>query len=164
MRDAHTQVVLRDDLYGKMVLQHIDERIVLDGLHQSSLYLGAGIVGVMQDAKFRVSALTVQVESAVLGLVEVHAPVHQFHDLLRCISHHLLHGCGIAYPVAGYHRVVDMFVKIIHQQVGHRGYTALCFGGVGFIQCRLAAQCYLIFLRARDLQCKTHAGHAAADN
>ena len=138
-RDAHTQVVLRDDLYGKVVLQHVDIRILAHRSHQSALYLGARIVGMVQDAELGVTALAVQVKAAILFLVEVHAPLHQFLDGTRRIAYHLLHGLRIAQPVARHHRVVDVFLKIIHLQVGHRGDTALRLGRVGLFQAGLTA-------------------------
>ena len=162
--DAYAKMVLGDDLHSKVILQHIDERIAAYCFHQSALYLGAGVIGVVQDAKLRVTALAVKVVLPLGVLVEVHSPLHKLHNLLRCVSHHLLHSSGIADPVAGDHRVVDVFVKIINQQVCHRGYTALCLGGVCFVKSSLAAQCNLVLLRTCYLQSETHTGYAAADD
>ena len=164
MRDAHTQVVLRDDLHGKVVLQHIDERVIAYRGHQSALDLCTGIIGVVKDTELRVSALAVQIILSVGVLVEVHAPLHQFLYLFGCTAYHLLHGCRIANPVAGYHRVVDMLVEIIDQQVSHRCYAALGFGGVRLVEGGLAAQGDPVLLRTCHLQRKTHTGHAAADD
>ena len=119
MRYADSQMVLGDDLHSKVVLQHIYPWVVLHSLHQSALDLRAGVIGVMQDAELRVTTLAVQIKMPLFVLIEVHAPLHQLLYLLRSTSYHLLNGCRITDPVAGYHRVVDMLVKIIHQQVGY---------------------------------------------
>ena len=57
-----------------------------------------------------------------------------------------------------------MLLKIIDQEIGHRRYTALCFGRVRLIQRRLAAQRDAVLTGAGYLQRKTHACHAAANN
>ena len=93
--DLGTQMVLGDDLYGEVVFLDGDVGIAPYSLHQTALNLGTSIVGMVQDAELRVSALTVQVEVSIGLTVEVHAPVHQFSDLLRGISHHLLHGLTV---------------------------------------------------------------------
>ena len=89
-------MVLRDDLHGEMVLQNLYIRIAAHGFHQAALYLCTGIIGVVENTELRVTALTVQVESAILLLIEVHAPLHQLLDASRRITHHLLHGCRVA--------------------------------------------------------------------
>ena len=91
----------------------------LDGFYQAGLYFSAGIVFVVQDTEFRVSPLLVKVEFSLLILVEVHSPFHQFLDLRGSFTHHFSHGCGIVYPVARYHCVLNVLFKIIHFQVGN---------------------------------------------
>ena len=59
---------------------------------------------------------------------------------------------------------MDVFLKIINQQIGHGRNTALRLGCVGFFQRRLAAQRNLILSCARYLKRKTHTGYTAADN
>ena len=56
--DAYAQVVLGDNLYSEVVLQHLDIGILAYGLHQPALYLGSRVIGMVQDAELRVSALT----------------------------------------------------------------------------------------------------------
>ena len=75
------KMVLGDDLHGKVVLLDIDVRTSAYGCHQAPLDLSSGIVGMVQDTELRVSSLAVQVEVALLVLIEVHPPVHQFLDL-----------------------------------------------------------------------------------
>ena len=48
---TNAQMVLRDNLYCEMVLQHIDELIVPYGGHQSSLYLCSGVIGMMENTE-----------------------------------------------------------------------------------------------------------------
>ena len=57
--DTYTEMVLRDDLYGKMVLQHFDIRISPYGFHQSALYLRTRVVGVVQNTELRVTTFAV---------------------------------------------------------------------------------------------------------
>jgi hypothetical protein len=52
-------VVLGDNLYGKVVLLHVNVRTRPDGLHQSALYLGTRVVGMVQNAELGVTALAV---------------------------------------------------------------------------------------------------------
>ena len=92
-------MVLGDDLYCEMILLDVDIRVVPHRLHQSTLDFRACVVSVVEDAEFRVSALTMQVEGAVFFLVEVHTPFHEFLDLLGC------------------HGVLDVLVEIVQLQV-----------------------------------------------
>ena len=153
--------MLRDDFDCEMVFQHFDVGVGTYGSHQSALNFGAGVVGVVQNAKLGMSALAVQVEITVFFFIKIHAPAHQLLDLRRCISHDLLHGGAVAYPIAGYHGVFDVFFEIIDQQICYRCNAALRFGGVGFFQGGFAHDGNFSFLGTRHLQGKTHAGNAA---
>ena len=112
-------MVLGDDLHGEVVLHDVDVGIVLHGLHQSALNLGTRVVGMVEDAELGVSALTVQVEGAVVFLVEVHAPLHELLYLLGCHAHHLLHGLAVGDVVAGDDGVGDMLVEGVYLHVRH---------------------------------------------
>ena len=116
---SHSKMMLCDYLHGKVVFQHFDIRMVAHSLHQSALYLRPCVVGMVQDAKLRMSAFAVQVELSRLVAVEIHTPVHKFHNLLRRIAHHLLHSFAIAYPVARNHGVLNMLVEIVNKHVRH---------------------------------------------
>ena len=107
-------MVLGDDLYRKMVLQHLDIGVVTYRCHQSALDLCAGIIGMVKDTELGVASFAVQVEVTVFFLVEVNAPVDQFLDTLWGVTYYLLHGGGVTEPVSRYHGVVDMFVEIIN--------------------------------------------------
>ena len=80
------------DFHCEMVLKHFYIGIVPYSLDESALDFSAGVVCVMEDSEFRMTTLTVQVEVTIVGLVEIDTPVHQFLDLLRCVSNNLLHG------------------------------------------------------------------------
>ena len=112
-------MVLRDYLHGEVVLLHVDVGARTHSRHQSALYLGTRVVGVVQYAELGVSALAVQVEFAVFLAVEVHAPFHELGNLLRRIAHHLLYGTAVADEVARYHRVFDMLVEIVDCKISH---------------------------------------------
>ena len=114
-----SQVVRSDDFYGKVSFENID---ILVGSHpgdEALLDFGAGVVGMVEDTKFGVSPLAMEVECAILFLVEIDTPRHELAYLFRGILHHLL-DCGrVGEPVSRHHRVVDMLVEVIDQQVGN---------------------------------------------
>ena len=122
----------------------------------------ARVVGMMQDTELAVAALAVQVELALLVLIKVHTPAQQFLDLGGSLGNDLLHGLGVAEPVASDHRVVDMLVKVVHFQIGHCGHTTLSQVGVGLFHLGLAHQGY--GSRLCHLQGKTHTGYTRADD
>ena len=159
-----TQVVLGDDFHGEVVFQDGDVRVVAHGFHQSALDFKPRVVGMVQDAEFRVSAFAVQVEFPVLVLVEIHAPFQQVAYALRRVLHHLFHGGRVADVVAGDHGVADMLLEVVHLQVGDRGNASLCLGRIGLVQRGLAHQGHFAFARVGHFQCVTHAGHSGTDN
>ena len=112
----------------------------------------------MQDAELAVTALAVQVKVAFLVLVEVHAPVDKCIDLLRGIGDNLLYRFGVAEPVAGNHRVVDMLLKVIDLKIGDTCHATLCEVGVGLIKGALAYERHLT--GAGHFQSEAHSCHA----
>ena len=114
-----TQVVLSDNLHGEMIFLDIDIRTVAHSLHQTALDFCTRIIGMMKDAELAVTALTVEVELAVLLLIEVDAPLHELLDLLRCHGDNLLHCFIIADVITSNHRVLNVLVEVIHFQVGN---------------------------------------------
>ena len=157
-------MVLRDNLHGEMILLDINIGIIAHGFHQSTLYLRARVVGMMQNAELRMSSLAMQVIFPVLLLVEMHAPVHQLLNLLWSAFHHLLHCSAVADIVSRYHSVFYMLLEVIHFKIGHRSYTALGKRSVGFIQLGLAYHAHFTFVRSGYFQGVTHTGHTCADN
>ena len=92
---------------------------MLDGFHQSALYLRTGVVGMMEYAELGVSTLAMEVELSVLFLVEVDTPLHQFLNLFGSHTYHLLYSLTVADIVAGNHGVLDMLVEVVNQKVGY---------------------------------------------
>ena len=88
--------MLRDDFYGKSILHNVDVRMTLDGAYQAFLNLRSRIVGMVEYAKFRVPTFAVQVEIAVLFLVEVYAPVDELSYLRRRFAHYLFYRRAVA--------------------------------------------------------------------
>ena len=123
-----------------MVLLHVDVGIVAHGLHQSALYLGTRIVGMVQDTELRVSSLTVKVERAVFLTVEVHAPVDEFLNLGGSIPYHLLHGGTV------------------------RDIVALGKRSIGLFKAGLADHANLAFFLSCHFQGIAHTGHSGTDN
>ncbi len=117
--------MLSDYFHCKMVFLHLYVGTSPHGFHQSSLYFGSRIVGMVQYAELRVAALTVQIEFAFVITVEVNPPLHQLTYLTGGVAHHLLHGPPVADVVAGYHCIFYVLVEIVESQVGHRCYSAL---------------------------------------
>ena len=136
------QVVLGDDFDGEMVFEHGDAGLVAHGFNESALYFEARVVGMVQNAELAVSALAVKVVAAVVASVELHAPAHEPLNALGGTFHHLAHGCGVAYPVAGHHGVLDMLVEVVDLEVSYRGHSALSLGGIGLFNRRFAHQCH----------------------
>ena len=156
--------MLRDDLYGEVVFEHLNLRIVAYGVHQAALYLKTGVVLMVEDAELGVAALAVQVEGTVGLFVEVDAPLHEVVDGCGSVLYHMLHRLRVGEPVAGHHGVVDVLCKVVDLEVGHRGYAALGFGRIGLVEGRLADDGDGAFARVGDFQCETHTGYAAADD
>ena len=130
--------MLCDDFNSKVIFLNLDIGAVAYSLHQSALYLGTCIVGMMQYAEFRVSALAVQVELSVILAIKVDAPLHQFLYLLRSLAHHLLYGGTVGDVVAGYHGIFDVLVEIVEFKVGYRSHTTLCKRGICLVERSLA--------------------------
>ena len=129
-------MVLGDDVDGKLILFQLDVGVVVDGLQQSALNLGTGVVLVVKDAELGVAAFAVQVELASFRFVEFHAVAHQLFDALRRLADGHFNHVAVADTVAGNEGVGNMFVEAVGV-VHHGGDTALgvlgrAFGGVAF--------------------------------
>ena len=118
----------------------------------------------MENAKLRVTAFTMQVERTVRLLVEVDSPLHEVVNCLGGVSHDVLHSVGVGNPVASHHGVVYVFVEIVYREVGDRCYSALCFGGVGLVERGLADDGDRTLMSVGNFEGKAHTGYATADN
>ena len=152
------QMVLGENLDGKVVVEDVDVLVGAHCLNERGLYLMPRVVGMVQDAELRVSAFAMQVELAFLVLVKFHAPLDEFPNLCRALCHHLLHSLGVAQPVACHHGVVNVFLEVVHLKISHCCHTALSQVGIGFFERTLAYQRHRSSLG--HLERKTHAGHA----
>ena len=94
-RYASSEMVLCDNLHSEVVFLNVDVRTSTHGSHQAALNLSSRVVGMVKDAKLRVSALTMKVELAVFLTVEIHTPLHQFFYLCRSITHHQFHSITV---------------------------------------------------------------------
>ena len=90
------QMVLSEDFDGEIVLKDVDILMFFHRLDKAVLNFGAGVVFVVEDTKFRVSTFAVQVEIAVLFLVEVYAPVDELSYLRRRFAHYLFYRRAVA--------------------------------------------------------------------
>ena len=155
-------MVLGDYLDCEVVVEYVDVGVGAYGLDEAFLDFKTGVVGVVEDAEFRVATLAVEVKRAVVLFVEVHAPANQLAYLVGGALHHLLDGGGIGQPVAGHHGVVDVFVEVVYGEVCHRCHAALGQGGVGLFEGCLANQRHAAL--AGHLKRETHAGYARANH
>ena len=162
--DAHAEVVLGDDFHGEVVFLDLNVGTGPDGRHESALYLGSGIVGMVQNAELRVTALAVQVEGAVVLAVEVDAPLHQLLYLFGCVSYYLLHGGTVRDEVAGYHGVFNVLLEIVELQVGDAGHSALRERCVRLVEAGFADEAHLAFLGACHFQGVAHSGYTGSYN
>ena len=160
----YAQVVLRNDFHGEVVFLYLYGRIAAHCCHEAALYLGSGVVGMVQYAELRVPAFAVQVVVAVGVLVEVHAPLHQFAYLRGRVAHHLFYRPAVAYVVAGNHRVLYVLVEVVNREVGNRRNTALRLCCVGLVKRCLADDAYPALVSPGHLEGVTHAGYASAYN
>ena len=155
-------MVLGDDFHCEEVGEYGDVGMLLYGFNQAVLYFRAGIVLVVQDTEFRVSAFFVQVEFSAIFFVEVHSPFNKLIDLFGGVAHHFFHSFTVAYPVSGNHGVFDVLIEIIYCQVGDGSDAALCKISVCLFQTGFADEGYCSFMR--HLKRKTHTGNSGADN
>ena len=154
-------MVLGDDFDGEVVLLDGDVRVVAHCLHQSALYLGTGVVGMVEDAELRVPALTMQVELTVTLLVEVNAPVDELTYLFRCLAHHLFYGLTVGDVVARDHGVLDVLVEVVELEVGDRCYATLCERGIGLVERGLADHADTALLGPCHLEGIAHTSHTS---
>lgn len=160
--DNLAQMVLGDDLDGKVVFKDVDVGTGADSLDEALLYLISRVVGMVENAELRVTALAVEVKVAVLLLVKIHAPLDELPDLSRGLGDNLADGLGVAQIVAGNHRVLDMLVKVVDLEIGDRGDTTLCQRRVCLVERRLADERHAALVGY--LERETHPGNARADD
>ena len=162
--DPGTEMMLRDDFHGKVILLDFNVGIGPDGGHERALYLGAGVVGMMEDAELGVAALTMEVVLSVGLLIEVRPPLHKLFNLTGRFRHHLSHGIRVVDVVTGNNGVVDVLLEVVFHEVGDRRYAALGKLGIGLVERSLADDTYLSFLRPCNLQGVAHSGNTCADD
>ena len=155
-------MMLCKDFNGKLVFNHRDIGMPLYGFNQAVLDFRSRIVFVMKDAELRVSPFAVQVKFAFLILVEVYAPLDQFFNLRGSFAHYLLHCGTVTDPVSGNHRVFNVFVEIVYQQVGDGRHSPLCEVRIGLFQPAFTDKSNFTFVR--HFQRKTHTGNSGADD
>ncbi len=162
--DTCPKMMLRDNLNGEMILLYLYVGIILYRFHHPSLNLGTRIVGMMQDTELRMATLSMQVKLTILLSVEVHAPIHHFLDLRGSVPHYLFHRLAVTDIVTGNHRILNMFLEIVHFQVGNGRHTSLRERSIGLVERSLTNDANLTFVRSSNLQGVTHTGHSSADN
>ena len=152
-------MVLGDDFHSEVVFEHLDVGIVSDRLDESSLDFEACVVGMVEDSEFGMSSFPMKVEVAVFVLVEIDTPVDEFPDLFRRIAYHLLHRIAVGDVVACNHGVLNVFLKIIDEEVGDRSDASLRLGSVGLIDGGFTDDGDFTFFCPCHLEGITHSGH-----
>ena len=147
------------------MLKQSDIRHSTHGGYQSTLNFVAGVVGMMQNAKFRMPSLAVEVESTIGRTVKLYAPLHQAADAFGSALHHQAHGFGVVDVVAGDEGVGDVLFKIVDRQIRDGRNAALGFGGVGLVDGGFADEGdAAVGTCGRHLQGIAQAGHARTDD
>ena len=116
---GNTKVMLSDNLHGEVMLLYLNIGIGAHSSDKSALNLCTCVISMMEDAEFRVTALTMKVESAIFLLVEIDTPLHQFLNLRWSHTHYLFNGSAVGNEVAGNHGVFDMFFEVINHKVSN---------------------------------------------
>ncbi len=88
-------MVLGYDFYGEVVFEYVDIGVAPYGFDQTFLDFKPGVVGMVEYAEFRMPPLAVEVEGAVILLVEVNAPSDKLPYLFGSACHNLFHGFGV---------------------------------------------------------------------
>ena len=105
-----------------------------------------------------------QVKLPVVLPVEVHPPIHEFLDLLRCFFHHQFHRFRVADVVTGNHSVLYVLFEVVKLQISDRSHSTLCKRCVGLVERSLAYHAHLTFVRSCYFKGVTHTGDTSADN
>ena len=157
-------MMLRDQLYGKVIFAYFNTVIGSYGSHQSALDFGSGVVCVMQNAELGMPSFTVQIERTVASSVEVDAPIYQFPNLFGRVPHDQFHCFSVTDEVSCNDGVIDMFVEIICCQTGNSGHSALRKRRIGLFERCFADKTHRSFVRLGNFQGIAHTGNPGADN
>ena len=119
------QMVLRYNIDSKLMLFQFNIGVIAHRLQQSTLYLGTGIILMVQNAEFRMASLSVQVKTVTGNTpVEINTILYQLAYAVGGLADGHLHHLAVADTVARHQRVLDMFIKTV-AVVHHCGYTPL---------------------------------------
>ncbi|MNT41115.1 hypothetical protein D3C72_1774670 [compost metagenome] len=127
-----SQVVLRNDIYYKIVFVDMDIRKALDLFEQCTLNFPAGNIFIMQDAKVGMPAFFTPQVFALRIFIEAGTPVDHLLYHLRTFCNDNFHHLLITQSVTGNEGILYMFVKAITVSIYYRD-TALCIFSIGFI-------------------------------
>ena len=155
-------MVLRDDFNGEVVFENVDVFVSFYSLDERLLYFVSGVVGMVKYAKFGVPSFSMEVERAVVLLVEIDTPRDKLFNLVGSSGDDFSDSERVAEPVTGNHSVVDVLFKIVNFEVGNRSDAALCECGVSLIEGSFAYQCN--FTGLSHFKGETHSGDTGTDN
>src|SRR5882757_264886 len=96
------QVVLRDQVQDEPMFDDGNIRLFAYCLQKGPLYLLPRNVLVMQDTKFRMAALSSQLELPTGILIKTGTPVDDLLDTFGTLFHDDLHCMRVAKPIPGY--------------------------------------------------------------
>ena len=159
--DQFTQMVLREDIDGKMMFENLYVVVPFHLAHQRPLDLMAGDILVVQDTVFAVAAFTGQFIASGAFFVELDSPRDQLLDHLRRTGHHLLDRRTVANPRTANQCVPDMFLErigIVH----HRGDPSLGVIRVALVHFAFGDDHHLAYFSR--LERVTETGYPTADN
>ena len=123
--DTLTEVVLRDNVDGKLAFTYLDIGVAAGRLEQATLYLLARIVLVVKDSELGVSTLTMEVKAVALAVeVKIDTVLHQLTDAVRRLTDGHFHHLAVADAITGNKGVVYVLVERV-AVVHHSGDTPL---------------------------------------
>lgn len=122
--DDNSQMMLGNDFYRIVICKYGNIGVSFYRFYQASLYFSSCIVFVVQDAELGMSSFFVEVEFSIFFLSKStpHLSVPGFVQVLLAL---LFYSRAVTDPIAGNHRVFNVFLEIVYFQVGNRCYTSL---------------------------------------
>ena len=111
--DELAQMVLGEQVDGKVVLENRDVRVFPYRGDERPFDLGSGEILVVEDSVLGVSSFAVQFEAAVRGLVEAGPPGDQIPDHLRGAAYDQFNRGRIAFAGSADQGVVDVFFECV---------------------------------------------------
>ena len=129
------QMMLGNDFYRIVICKYGNIGMGFYRFYQASLYFSSCIVFVVQDAELGMSSFLCG--GRILHLLFLSKSTPHFISSWICAGASrttFFYSRAVTDPIAGNHRVFNVFLEIVYFQVGNRCYTSLSKIGIGFFQ------------------------------